>query len=291
MIFNFFNSKKKNINVTKLKGLNLTKEQKKRINNLVNETKPTDSTQSMLYFDEIFKNGICKTGNIYSKTIQFFDINYLLANNEDKASIFENYCEFLNYFNEKINVQLTFINQKTNGNEILEKIHIKMKNDNIDYLREEYYQMLKNQLEKGNNGIVKLKYLTFSIEEESYKKAKQSLERIELDVINNFKTMGVLAESLNGVERLELLHNILNKDETFNFNYKMITDTGLTTKDFVAPMSSKNNKSNIELDKELSSTFYMQILVNEMEDRILADLLEIDKKLLVNIHLKPFEQM
>ena len=291
MIFNFFNSKKKKINVTKLKGLNLTKEQKKRINNLVNETKPTDSTQSMLYFDEIFKNGICKTGNIYSKTIQFFDINYLLANNEDKASIFENYCEFLNYFNEKINVQLTFINQKTNGNEILEKIHIKMKNDNIDYLREEYYQMLKNQLEKGNNGIVKLKYLTFSIEEESYKKAKQSLERIELDVINNFKTMGVLAESLNGVERLELLHNILNKDETFNFNYKMITDTGLTTKDFVAPMSSKNNKSNIELDKELSSTFYMQILVNEMEDRILADLLEIDKKLLVNIHLKPFEQM
>ena len=291
MILKIFNTKKKNIDIDKLKGLNLTKEQKKRINSLINATKPIDSTQSMLHFDEIFKNGICKSGNTYSKTIQFFDINYLLANNEDKASIFENYCEFLNYFNENINVQLTFINQKTNGNEMLEKIHIQMKNDNIDYLREEYYQMLKNQLEKGNNGILRLKYLTFSIKEESYKRAKQSLERIELDVINNFKTMGVLAESLNGVERLELLHNILNKDETFNFNYKMITDTGLTTKDFVSPMSSKNNKSNIELDKELSSTFYMQILVSEMEDRILADLLEIDKKLLVNIHLKPFEQM
>ncbi len=290
MIFNFFN-KKKNIDVAKLKGLNLTKEQKNRINSLINETKSRDSTQSMLCFNEIFKNGICKIGNIYSKTIQFFDINYLLANNEDKASIFENYCEFLNYFNEKISVQLTFLNQKTNANETLEKIHIKMKNDNIDYLREEYYQMLKNQLEKGNNGIVRLKYLTFSVEEESYKKAKQSLERIELDVINNFKTMGVLAESLNGVERLELLHNLLNKDETFNFNYKMVLETGLTTKDFVAPMSSKNNKSNIELDKELSSTFYLQINVSEIEDRILADLLEIDKKLLVNIHLKPFEQM
>lgn len=37
------------------------------------------------------------------------------------------------------------------------------KDDDIEYLRKEYYQMLKNQLEKGNNGIIKLKYLTFSI--------------------------------------------------------------------------------------------------------------------------------
>ncbi len=157
--------------------------------------------------------------------------------------------------------------------------------------KDEYYQMLKNQLEKGNNGIVKLKYLTFSVDGQNYKKAKQTLERIELDVINNFKTMGVFAESLNGYERLELLHSILNENEDFCFDYKMVAETGLTTKDFVAPMCSKNNKDNLELDKEICSTFYMQILVNEMEDRILADLTEIDKKLIVNIHLTPFEQL
>ena len=285
----FFN-KKRNVDYEKLKGLKLTKEQKKRINKIINEKTPKDSTQSILFFDEILKNGICKVGDTYSKTVKFFDINYMLANNEDKANIFNSYCEFLNYFNEKIKIQLTFFNNKTDGNELLEKIHMQSKDDDIEYLRKEYYQMLKNQLEKGNNGIIKLKYLTFSIEEDSYKKAKQTLERIELDVINNFKTMGVFAESLNGYERLELLHNILNKDESFNFDFNLIADTGLTTKDFVAPMCSKNNKSNIELDKEISSTFYLQINVNEMEDRILADLLEIDRKLLVNIHLVPFEQ-
>lgn len=214
-----FFSKKRNIDYEKLKGLKLTKEQKKRINKIINEKNPKNSTQSMLFFDEILKNGICKIGDTYSKTVKFFDINYMLANNEDKAKIFNLYCEFLNYFNEKIKVQLTFFNQKTNGNELLDKIHIQSKNDNIEHLRKEYYQMLKNQLEKGNNGIVKLKYLTFSVEEESYKKAKQILERIELDVINNFKTMGVSAESLNGFERLELIHNILNKDEKFSFDF------------------------------------------------------------------------
>mgnify|MGYP003369745207 CR=1 FL=1 len=284
-----FFKKKRSFNLTKLKGLN--KEQKAKINKIVSEINQKDSTQKMLSFDEIFKNGICKIGDTYSKTVRFFDINYLLANNEDKTTIFTNYCEFLNYFNEKIKVQLTFLNQKTTNSEILDKIHIKKQNDDINYLRDEYYQMLKNQLEKGNNGIVKLKYLTFSVDGQNYKKAKQTLERIELDVINNFKTMGVFAESLNGYERLELLHSILNENEDFCFDYKMVAETGLTTKDFVAPMCSKNNKDNLEIDKEICSTFYMQILVNEMEDRILADLTEIDKKLIVNIHLTPFEQL
>ena len=284
----FFN-KKRNVNFPKLKG-KLTKEQKIRLNKLIIEQNPRDSTQSMLFFDEILKNGICKADNTYSKTIQFFDVNYLLANNEDKDFIIRSYCEFLNYFNENIKVQLTFLNKKTNGNEMLKKINISSKYDDIDYLRKEFYQMLKNQLEKGNNGIVKLKYLTFSVEENSYKKAKQTLERIEIDVINNFKSMGVLAESLNGAERLELIHNILNQDEDFDFNFDLIANTGLITKDFVAPMSSKNNKSNLELDKEITSSFYLQINVNELEDRILADLLEIDKKILLNIHLLPFEQ-
>lgn len=291
MIFDFLTNKKRVINTNNLKGLNLTCSQKHRINKLLSDSKNKDSTQNMINFDEIFKDGICKVDNIYSKTIQFFDINYLLANNEDKTSIFNNYCEFLNYFNDKVNVQLTFINKKTNGNEILKKIHIEKRNDNIDYLRNEYLEMLENQLKKGNNGIVKLKYLTFSIKEENYKKAKQILERLELDILNNFKKMGVFAEALNGIERLEMVHYILNSNEPFSFDFKMVNETGLTTKDFIAPMHSKNNVNNIELEKEISSSFYLQILSNEIEDRILADFLEIDKKLIVNIHIKPFEQL
>ena len=128
-----FFKKKRSFNLTKLKGLN--KEQKAKINKIVSEINQKDSTQKMLSFDEIFKNGICKIGDTYSKTVRFFDINYLLANNEDKTTIFTNYCEFLNYFNEKIKVQLTFLNQKTTNSEILDKIHIKKQNDDINYLR------------------------------------------------------------------------------------------------------------------------------------------------------------
>lgn len=246
----------------------------------------------MLIFDEILKNGICIVNKkIYSKTIRFFDINYLLSNNDDKTAIFENYCEFLNYFDSKIRIQLTFFNQEMDISEFYKHINIKMQNDNFNYLREEYLDMLKNQLEKGNNGIVKSKYITFSVEDEDYKRAKSRLERIELDILNNFKMMGVLAESLSGYERLELLHSIFYPKEKFLFNWDMIRNTGLTDKDFIAPMSTKINIKNIKISSKYCSSFYLQILVKEMEDRILADFLDIEKGLLLNIHLKAIDQV
>lgn len=285
---------KRKINTNKLSKMNLTSLQRRKINQIIKESnsKNKDSTQNMLCFDEILKNGICAIGkNTYSKTIRFFDINYLLSNNEDKVSIFDNYCEFLNYFDDKIKVQLTFFNQEMDTSEFYKHINIKMQNDNFNYLREEYLEMLKNQLEKGNNGIVKSKYITFSVEDEDYKRAKSRLERIELDLLNNFKMMGVLAESLNGYERLEILYNIFYPKEKFVFNYNMIKDTGLTTKDFVAPMSTKIDIKNIQLGSKYCSSFYLQIVVKEMADRILADFLDIENNLLLNIHLKSIEQV
>ena len=53
--------------------------------------------------------------------------------------------------------------------------------------------MLQNQLAKGNNGLVKTKYITFGIEAANIKEAKPRLERIEIDLMNNFKRLGVSA--------------------------------------------------------------------------------------------------
>ena len=54
---------------------------------------PTTAQQSIPYI-RMLQDGICQvTKNFFSKTIQFYDINYQLALNEDKTTIFENYCE------------------------------------------------------------------------------------------------------------------------------------------------------------------------------------------------------
>lgn len=125
----------------------------------------------------------------FSKTVQFYDINYQLALNEDKTTIFENYCDFLNYFDSSISVQLSFINQQVDVAEFEKSIDIPDQNDDFNEIREEYRTMLKNQLSKGNNGLVKSKYITFGIEAESLKVARPRLERIEADILN-LKSLG-----------------------------------------------------------------------------------------------------
>ena len=157
------------------------------------------SAQNTIPYREMAKDGTCRVKeHTYSRTIRFYDINYQLAQNEDKSAIFESWCDFLNYFDSSIHVQLSFINHKSSMSEYEKVIRIKPKNDAFDDVRAEYAQMLQAQLAKGNNGLVRSKYITFSIEANTYQEAKPRLERIDTDILNNFKVLGVTAYPLNG---------------------------------------------------------------------------------------------
>lgn len=79
----------------------LTREEKRQIAAAIERAKRTDkkqlSAQQSIPYQWMYQDGMCRiTDNYYSKTIEFQDINYQLAQNEDKEAIFENWCEFLN---------------------------------------------------------------------------------------------------------------------------------------------------------------------------------------------------
>ena len=138
------------------------------------------SAQQTIPYVEMCRDGICKVNSrLYTKTIRFNDINYQLAQNEDKTAIFENWCDFLNYFDSSIFVQFSFINQRTSISEFKKQINIPEQDDEFNDIRSEYSEMLQNQLTKGNNGLIKRKYITFGIEADSLHMAKAKLDRIE----------------------------------------------------------------------------------------------------------------
>ena len=254
---------------------------------------PRTAQQSIPYL-RMFRDGICQvTKTFFSKTIQFYDINYQLALNEDKTTIFENYCDFLNYFDSSISVQMSFINQQMDVKEFEKSIDIPDQDDDFNAIREEYRTILKNQLAKGNNGLIKTKYITFGIEAEDLKTARSRLERLETDILNNFKVLGVQAHSLTGSERLEIMYHIFNQDkvESFQFNYDMLPETGMNTKDFIAPTSFNFSKSqNFWMGKTIGTVSYLQILAPELTDRMLADFLDVESSINVNIHIQSIDQ-
>lgn len=253
------------------------------------------SAQKTIAYKEMARDGICRVKDkCYSKTIRFSDINYQLAQNEDKNAIFENWCDFLNYFDSSIHFQLSFINHKSSMKEFEKVVRIRPANDDFDEIRMEYAQMLKRQLAKGNNGLVKSKYITFSIEADSIREAKPKLERIESDILNNFKILGVPAVSLNGTERLQILYETFNPEETsdFRFDYDSMLRTGLTTKDYVAPTSFvfKDGKT-FQMGNTLGAVSFLQILALELTDKMLAEFLDMDKNLIVNLHVQSVDQL
>lgn len=253
------------------------------------------SAQKTIAYKEMARDGICRVKDqCYSKTIRFSDINYQLAQNEDKSTIFENWCDFLNYFDSSIHFQLSFINHKSNMKEFEKVIRIRPANDAFDEIRMEYARMLRRQLAKGNNGLVKDKYITFSIEAKNIREARPKLERIETDILNNFKVLGVPAVSLNGEERLKILYETFNPEELsdFRFDYDSLIYSGLTTKDYVAPTSFvfREGKT-FEMGNTIGAVSYLQLLAPEITDKMLADFLDMDKNLIINLHIQSVDQM
>ena len=242
----------------------------------------------------MFPDGVCRVKpGYFTKTIQFQDINYQLNQNEDKTAIFEGWCDFLNYFDSSVRFQLSFMNMAANKDTYGQSIIIPTQGDDFDNIREEYTDMLRSQLARGNNGLIKTKYLTFGIEAASVKAAKPRLDRIETDLLNNFKRLGVAAEPLNGKQRLALMHGMFHIDEhtDFNFEWEWLAPSGLSVKDFIAPSSFEfRNGKEFGVGKKLGAVSFLQILAPELNDRMLADFLDMESSLIVTMHIQSVDQ-
>ena len=277
----------------------ITRADRKQIEAAIAQANRTDrkhkSAQDSIPFQRMFPDGICRvTDSYYTKTIQFQDINYQLNQNEDKTAIFDGWCDFLNYFDSSIRFQLSFVNMSATKDSFARSITIPAQGDDFDKIRSEYTQMLQSQLARGNNGLIKTKYLTFGVEAETLKTAKPRLERVETDILNNFKRLGVSAEVLDGTQRLALMHDMfhMNEPEPFRFSWDWLAPTGLSVKDFIAPSSFEFRLgSTFGVGNKIGSASFLQILAPELNDRMLADFLDMESSLIVTMHIQSVDQV
>ena len=252
------------------------------------------SAQDSIPFQRMFPDGICRvTDNYYTKTIQFQDINYQLAQQEDQTAIFEEWCSFLNFFDSSIRFELSFMNMATDASNFEKMVCIPYQKDHFNPVRTEYSTMLRRQLAQGNNGLTKTKYLTFGIEAESMKQAKPRLIHIEIDLMNNFKRLGVRAKLLNGKERLHLMHDMfhMGDHDRFNFDWKWLPESGLSVKDFIAPTGFAFPKNRIfQMGGMYGSMSYLQITASDLSDQLLKDFLDMESSQIVTMHIQSVDQ-
>ena len=252
------------------------------------------SAQQTIPYQRMYPDGVCRVDvNRYNKTIQFQDINYQLSENEDKDAIFGSWCEFINYFDSSVSFEFSFLNLENGQSGGDDRIEMTARQDDFDGIREEYAQMLQNQLARGNNGLRKTKYLTFTIEADSVRNAKPRLERIEAELLGNFKRMGVHAQALDGKARLALLHGIFHMDtkEPFAFDWDWLAPSGLSTRDFIAPASFEfPDGRTFRIGEKFCSASFLQITAADLSDRALEAFLAVDSSLIVSMHIRAIDQ-
>ena len=276
----------------------LNKEEQRAVRKVIRDAQRNDgipkTAQQSIPFDRMFPDGICRIGlDYYTKTIQYEDINYQLAQQEDKTEIFEEWCSFLNFFDSSVRFQLSFSNMATDVTDFEKSIAISHKNDGFDDVRDEYSEVLLHQMEAGNNGLTKTKYLTFGIHAESMKNAKPRLIHIETDILNNFKRLGVQARTLNGSERLEVMHRQfhMGDDAKFNFDWKYLTSSGLSVKDFIAPSSFAFPTGRyFQIGEMYGCMSFLSIDASDISDRLLADFLSMESSQVVTMHIQSVDQ-
>lgn len=277
---------------------NLTKKEEKEIRKLIESAKIYDgiprTAQQSIPFQRMFPDGICRVrDNYYTKTLQFQDINYQLAQQEDQKAIFEEWCSFLNFFDSSIHFELSFMNMSTDAESFEKNIRIPHQKDEFNPVRNEYTQMLKSQLARGNNGLTKAKYLTFGIEAESMKQAKPRLEHVQTDLLNNYRRLGVSAKVLNGKERLQLMHSIFHMGdlEKFMFEWDWLVESGLSVKDFIAPTSFGFHGNRVfQMGEVYGAMSYLAITASDLSDQMLKDFLDMDSSQIVTMHIQSVDQ-
>ena len=276
----------------------LTGTEKRRIKRAIQKAQrdgeiPKDAVQTIPY-RELFPDGLMQVSDkLYTKTLRFSDINYELAQPEDKEQTFDGLCDFYNALDSSMWAQMSFVNLRANLIVFQKSVTIPEQGDGFDDVRRELAGILKAQLAKGNNGMLKRKYFTFGIEADSGQAARLRLERMEADLRNHLKNMGVRSEPLTGYDRLDVLHGIFHPDgtEKLRFAWDAVASTGLTSKHFIAPSSFdfRGGKA-FKIGSMWGAASFLQIGASQLGDRVLSDFLNLDCSLLVNIHIKSVNQ-
>lgn len=243
------------------------------------------TTQDVIPVDMVYKDGIFKIGNRYTKSYRFLDINYTIASKEEKTGLFLDYGDLLNSFDSSVMVKITVNNHKIDLHKFKEDILIPFKEDGLDEYRKEYNEMLLDKL-KESDDIVQEKYLTLTVFKNNVEEARSYFSRIGTELSSHFAKLGSGCIELNLEERLKILHDFYRSDESeFNFDMKDNMRKGHSFKDLICPLAPEFKHKYFKLDDKYGRVLYLSNYPRFIKDSIVSELCNLNKNMMYSMDL------
>ena len=246
------------------------------------------TVQDYIPITTIYKDGIFKIGNKYSKSFKFTDINYLTANEEDKQEMFLQYSELLNSFDSEAITKITINNRKLNKEDFRNHILINERSDNLSEYRHEYNEMLTDKA-SGVNGIIQEKYLTISIVKKDIESAREYFKRVEKDIETHLAKIGSISKELDTTERLRILHDFYRagEEEDFHFDMKDMMQKGHDFKDYICPDSMERADDYLKLGEKYARVLFLKDFASYIKDSMVAELTDLNRNMMLSIDVMP----
>ena len=244
--------------------------------------------QDVIPVRRIWQDGIFLTGNKFSKTYRFSDINYLVASREDKESMFLTYSELLNSLDSGAVTKITINNRRMNKANFERSILMPMQGDFLDEYRREYNQMLLDKAACGN-GIIQEKYITISVVKKDVEEARAYFSRVGADLISHFAALGSKCVELDATERLRILHDFYRQGEEseFVFNAREMMKRGHSFKDYICPDGIEKKSDYLKLGGKFCRVLFLKDYASYIKDNMVTELTDFNRNLMFSIDIVP----
>ena len=261
------------------------KQQKKRRKRTVPKTVQKSLPYQMIVHDCIFRID----ENHFSKTYRFSDINYSIAKQEDQEAIFLGYCAVLNSLDTGADFQITVYNNRVNKSKFNEMVLLKHKGNEFDRYIDVYNQMLTEKMEQGQNGIIRSKFLTVTVQAVNAEAARVKFSSIDVEIINAFKKLGSEIVPLTANERVVLLKDIFRGadveiPEVTEKDFRRKADRAYCCPDYL-----EFKKDYFLWGDKYARTMFIKDMPASLKDCLLTDILGTNLDVMVSVNVAPVD--
>ena len=250
--------------------------------------KTPKSVQECIEILKIAPDGIFEVaGNRYSKSYLFSDVNYNTTSETEQVGIFESYCKFLNAMD--VEFKVTINNKNRNMKALREKVLFQKKGDGNDKERDCYNQIMERKIMEGKQGIEQERYLTVSIIRKNYEEAKAAFASLEAVLQKGFGELGSSLVTMDGVERLRVLHDFyrMGEEEYFSFDFEEAVRVSRDYKDDICNSMLKFFPTYMQDEKRFAKALFIKKYPSSLSDRFLTELATVPAHTIISIDVAP----
>lgn len=244
--------------------------------------------QDLIPIQCVWDDGIFRTGNCYSKTYCFSDINYKVASDEDQREMFLGYCGILNGLDSTAASQIVINNHRMNRWNFSESVLMPMKADSRDEYRQEYNNIVSGK-NKGGSSFIQEKYITVSAAKRNIEEARLYFARIGSELESRFAAVGSRCTEMDTQERLRTLHGFYrpNESDSFHFDMGKSMRLGHDFRDYICPDSMEKHSDYLKIGDRYARVLFLKELSSFVKDDFIDAIVTRNQDMMVSISILP----